>query len=118
MILSKACRGKLTKSNEELSKLRCRFESRTPFTKIAPFKIEEANLEPYIAVFHDVLSDSEINVLMSMLKDLSRAEIITLNSTSAVSRRRVAKLKFFSDTEHKMLPKLQKRVAGISLKTI
>lgn len=114
MILSNACRGKLKKSNEELSKLHCRFESRTLFSKIAPFKIEEANLEPYIAVYHDILSDNDINIFMSMLKDLSRAEILTSNSTSAVSRRRVAKLKFFGDREHKMLPKLARKIAGIS----
>lgn len=113
MILSKACRGLLSKSHEELSKLHCRFQSRTPFTRIAPFKIEEANLDPYIAIFHDILSENEISVFLSLLTDLSRAEIITMNSTSATSRRRVAKLKFFGDIEHEILPALKNRVGGV-----
>jgi prolyl 4-hydroxylase len=112
MILSKACRGKLSKSNEELSKLHCRYESRTPFTKIAPFKIEEANLNPYIAIFYDILSDNEINAFMSMLTDLSRAEILSPESKSTVSRRRVAKLRFFYDQEHEKFPMLMRRVGG------
>lgn len=112
MIISKACRGLLEKSNEELSKLHCRFESRTPFAKIAPFKIEEANLEPYIAIFHDILSESEINTFLSLLTDLNRAEILSPESKNTVSRKRVAKLKFFGDQAHRELPALARRVGG------
>lgn len=77
--------------------------------------MEEANLEPYIAIFHEILSDREINIFMSMLKDLSRAEIINVNSSNTVSRRRVAKLKFFGDGEHEILPSLKRRVGGTSI---
>lgn len=112
MILSRACRGKILKSSSELSKLHCRMQSRTPFTKIAPFKIEEANLDPYIIIYHEILSDSEIEMFNSFAVKLNRAEILNPNSTSSVSKRRVAKLKFFSDYPDRRLPALSRRVAG------
>lgn len=43
-----ACRGKLKKSLMEMSKLNCRYISRTAFSKLAPFKAEEINLDPNI----------------------------------------------------------------------
>lgn len=120
-IISRACRGLILKSPKELSKLHCRMLSRSAFTKIAPFKIEEANLDPLIWVFHEILSDTDINVFKSLgNSNLKRAEILTVNSTSEVSQKRVAKLNFFDDSKNKRLPVLTKRVAemsGLNMKT-
>ena len=46
--------------------------------------------------------------------DLHRAEVLTTDSTHEVSKKRVAKLKFFNDYKHKRLPALTKRVADMS----
>lgn len=63
------CRGDLKQSIQVQSQLKCRYEnSRTPFLKIAPFKVEEANLEPYILIYHEVLHDHEINIIKSLAK--------------------------------------------------
>ena len=51
IIYSQVCRGHLKKTNEELSKLHCRYVSSSAFSKLARFKIEEANIEPYIVLF-------------------------------------------------------------------
>lgn len=48
------------------SKLRCRYYSgRHALFRLQPAKLEEANLKPYIVVFHDVIKDRDINDLMA-----------------------------------------------------
>lgn len=105
----------MLKSAKELSKLHCRMLSTSPFTKIAPLKIEEANLEPIILIFHDILSVNEIEIFKSLANsDLHRAAVLALDSTQEVSKKRVAKLKFFNDFTHKSLPAIRKRVEDMS----
>ncbi len=54
---------------EKKSKLKCYYVTNTThFSKIAPIKAEEAFPDPYILVFHDVIFESEIE----LLKNLSR----------------------------------------------
>ena len=105
--------------------------------KINQFKsnLEQANLDPYIVIFHDILSDSEMDALLLHMKNLNlyRAEILTNDSGGQRSHKRwtfefhkkkignnnfeiffqrVAKLKFFGDDTHPILPRLTKRVEG------
>lgn len=68
LIYSKACRGILKQDESIVSKLKCHYEMKSPFSQIAPFKVEEANLDPYILVFHDVVFDSEIAVFRELSK--------------------------------------------------
>lgn len=54
--------------------LRCRyFTEGSPFLRLAPFKFEQLNLEPFIGLYHDVISPTEqenlINLTRSRLKD-------------------------------------------------
>lgn len=63
------CRGELFQSPKEAAKLKCRYVyNKSSFIKIAPLKMEEASLKPYIVVYHDVLYDSEIEVIKTMAK--------------------------------------------------
>lgn len=63
------CRKDVGLSAAESSKLKCRYvTNRSPFLKIAPLKLEEAYLEPYIVIYHDVMYDAEIEVLKKMAK--------------------------------------------------
>lgn len=58
------CTNKLRKSVKELSRLRCRYvTNKSDFLKMAPFKLEQLNLDPIILLYHDVLGDSEIALL-------------------------------------------------------
>ncbi|XP_033163020.1 prolyl 4-hydroxylase subunit alpha-2-like isoform X2 [Drosophila mauritiana] len=48
------------------SRLQCRYNSSTtPFTRIAPLKMEELSLDPYMVVFHDVVYDTEIDGMLN-----------------------------------------------------
>ncbi|XP_016961418.1 prolyl 4-hydroxylase subunit alpha-1-like isoform X2 [Drosophila biarmipes] len=64
----------LTKRNcraifRQQSRLHCRYNSSTtPFTRIAPLKMEELSSDPYMVIYHDVIYDREINWLLDTAK--------------------------------------------------
>lgn len=63
------CRNEIRLTPAELSKLRCKYvTNNSPFLTIAPLKLEEAYLKPYIVIYHDVIYDSEIDVVKTMAK--------------------------------------------------
>lgn len=64
----KLCRGEIGPDADVLAQLKCRYVANKPFLKIAPLKLEEANLSPYIVVYHDVMYDNEIELIKQMAK--------------------------------------------------
>lgn len=114
ILFSQACRGKLTKSEEEQAKLYCRYESTNAFSTLARFKIEEANLKPYIVRFIDVVSQSEIEFLKNISRpNFKRAEVHSSKTKYHVSKARTAKLAYHYDEDYETLEKLSQRVEVI-----
>ena len=61
---------------------KCRFlHHQDPYLKLGPFKEEQISLIPYVVVFHDILSDLEIDYLIEESRpNLSRTRIYNDNS--------------------------------------
>ncbi|KAH9363952.1 hypothetical protein HPB48_008542 [Haemaphysalis longicornis] len=60
------CRGEQLRTPKMDSHLRCRYyHGRDGFFRLQPVKIEEANLKPYIIVFHDIIGDRDIEELLA-----------------------------------------------------
>ncbi|XP_043465779.1 uncharacterized protein LOC122500757 [Leptopilina heterotoma] len=60
----KLCNGMISQSSDIEKHLKCRFvDYGNPFLKIAPFKQEDVYLDPFIVIYHNVLSDAEIEML-------------------------------------------------------
>lgn len=53
---------------EEISsKLKCKYVTRNnSYLLIAPFKVEEAHHKPHIWIYHDVMSDAEIETIKKL----------------------------------------------------
>lgn len=69
------CRGDVDVSPKLLAPLRCRYvTNKSAFLKIAPFKLEEVSLDPYIVLYHEVIYDAEIE----MIKNHSRPQVSCL----------------------------------------
>ncbi|XP_017020870.2 prolyl 4-hydroxylase subunit alpha-1 [Drosophila kikkawai] len=61
---SKLCRSSHVSSP---SRLHCRYNSTTsPFLILAPLKMEELSLDPYIVVYHDVLSEKKAKKIIRL----------------------------------------------------
>lgn len=69
----KLCRQEIVPTAKQLAPLRCRYvHDKSPFLKIAPLKMEEANIDPYIVVYHQVIHDTEIEILKAISKERVR----------------------------------------------
>lgn len=63
------CRNEIHLSPAYLSQLKCRYvTNNSHFLKIAPLKLEEAYLKPYIVIYHDVMYDEETEFIKKMAK--------------------------------------------------
>lgn len=121
ILISETCMGLRQQNATAKSKLYCFMQSKTNFTKIAPFKVEVLNIDPYVVVFYDVVSDEEIKTLQKISAiRLSRAEVLNTNSSTMVSDIRVAKLSWFYEGSHRVIDALNIRVkdmSGLSMET-
>lgn len=109
------CTGKLHKTPRELSRLRCRFVSKSAFSQLTPFKVEEMSLDPYMAVYHDIISDSEIEVFKDSCKPvLQRASVLSFNQTRAISKVRTSKNCPQLDSDHEVFARVTQRVEDMT----
>ena len=72
-VFAQACRGSLKRANKDDNRLKCGFVYlyKRKFTRLAQFKVEEVNMNPYVVIFHDVLTDQEID----HLKNISKSKV-------------------------------------------
>lgn len=102
---SQVCRGDEPKST---SKLYCSYASTNAFSQLARFKIEEANLEPYILLFIDVVSNDEIKFLKAASKRKQGPG--TIRESSLLSTHRIAQVAWHYKYEHKFFRTLSRRI--------
>lgn len=82
------CRGEVTIPPEVQKNLKCRYVDRgIPFLKIAPFKEEEAYLDPRIVVYHNVIYDDEIETIKRMAQPRVTFDKIIIERYKLFSRR-------------------------------
>lgn len=82
------CRGEVTIPPEVQKNLKCRYVDRgIPFLKIAPFKEEEAYLDPRIVVYHNVIYDDEIETIKRMAQPRVTFDKIIMERYKLFSRR-------------------------------
>ena len=63
------CRGDTSLPAYIQKELKCRYvDHGNPFLKIAPFKEEEAYLDPRIVIYHDVIYDEEIETIKRLAR--------------------------------------------------
>lgn len=103
----KVCNGKLKRNLKELSQLYCRYESKNVLSKLARFKLEEVHIDPLIVVYHDVISENEIEVLKDLARDRLKREI---EGDFEEFRDFTLKVAWFEDDEHEVIARISKRV--------
>lgn len=94
-LYEKVCRGEIRRSATEERQLRCRYQAanRCDFCRLAPFKVEELNLDPFIVIYHDMISDYAIKQLKeSALPLMGRSTVWAGHAgTSAKRNYRISK---------------------------
>lgn len=111
------CRNEVHPDPALLAKLRCRYvTNKSPFLKIAPLKLEEAYLKPYIVIYHDVISDKEIEVIKQMAKPRFKRATIQNHITGETEPApyRISKSSWLKNEEHKYVADIALRLEDMT----
>ncbi|KAH8232583.1 hypothetical protein KR032_009957, partial [Drosophila birchii] len=65
--------------------------STTPFLRLAPLKVEQVGLHPYLVLYHEVLSPAEITSIINAPQKMKKAETVNRNLTNSQTHYRTAK---------------------------
>ena len=64
----------------------CRYKTNNhPLLLIAPVKEEEIYLDPYLVVYHNVISDQEVGVIQSIATPKVRLSTVTVHGEFSIS---------------------------------
>lgn len=119
----KLCRGDIGPEPSLLAQLKCRYvTNKSPFLTIAPLKLEEASLNPYIVIYHDVIYDNEIELIKKMAKPRFERATVQNDETGEVevATYRISKSAWLEDEEHEYIRNIGLRVedmTGLTVKT-
>ncbi|XP_030370545.1 prolyl 4-hydroxylase subunit alpha-2-like [Scaptodrosophila lebanonensis] len=107
------CRGQYPVKN----KLHCTYNTTaSPFLRLAPLKMELVRLDPYMVLFHDVISPSEIKGLQEMAApNLKRATVFNVEQArNIVVSTRTSKVAWFTDGFNELTKRLNARIADMT----
>uniref|UniRef100_A0A2M4BKI1 procollagen-proline 4-dioxygenase n=1 Tax=Anopheles marajoara TaxID=58244 RepID=A0A2M4BKI1_9DIPT len=110
------CRGDIQRPADVQKTLYCFYEhSRTAFLRIAPLKLEQINHDPFIVVYHEMISDREIsNVLEAAHPRLNRALVFQANKFSVTNYRTSTNAWLDVDTVYTNLKPIVQRVEDMT----
>ncbi|XP_037944125.1 uncharacterized protein LOC119676931 [Teleopsis dalmanni] len=113
----KVCSGEVTQTPAQQRNLRCKYShNNVPFCMIGPFKLEELCLEPYIARYYDIISDSEIKeILFKSTKSIERSRVFGASTEERIySEMRISKNSWLWYHQNPSMNNLKQRLEDIS----
>lgn len=112
------CRGEKRLSDRTLSELKCFYLNTTkiPFLRLSLVKVEEAFKKPQIVLFHDILSESEIEVVKTLAEPKLKRATVQNSATGNLetAKYRISKSAWLTNSEHKVVDRITKRVVHIT----
>lgn len=118
-----ACQGELRPEESVIATLFCHYvDNGVPFLKIAPLKLEQLSIDPYIVIYHDVMYDSEIEKIKVMAKPRFRRATVQNHKTGELefAPYRISKSAWLKDEEDKVIRDVVQRtidMTGLSMDT-
>ncbi|GFR25007.1 prolyl 4-hydroxylase subunit alpha-1 [Trichonephila clavata] len=113
------CRGERLISTEEESKLLCRLDNRGhPYLLLRPLRVEERSRNPYVVVYHDLLTEAQTDLLKQIAEPkLSRSMVQAGKGSEVVSVSRTSQNAWVGPHDHPLMTKvyhLVEIVTGLS----
>lgn len=112
------CRGEKRISARLESELVCFHLNTTliPFMRLMSFKVEEAFKRPQIVIFHDFLSDSEIDVVKALAEPKLRRATVQNSVTGNLetAKYRISKSAWLTNREHEVVRRISQRIADVT----
>ncbi|XP_022243855.1 prolyl 4-hydroxylase subunit alpha-1-like [Limulus polyphemus] len=111
------CRGEKLMNKIEEGKLKCHYYTNNhPYYLLQPVKEEEAFLRPRIVMYHNILSDKEIEVVKTLATPLlKRATVQNYKSGELeMANYRICKSAWLSNQEHEIVAKISQRIEDLT----
>ncbi|XP_026315363.1 prolyl 4-hydroxylase subunit alpha-1 [Hyposmocoma kahamanoa] len=117
------CRGEMEIPNEVANRLTCRYMTENhPFLRLAPFKMEQMYIAPDVYVFHEVLSDDEIEHIKELAKPRFKRAVVHDPKTGELvpANYRISKSAWLRDEESSVIARVSRRIhdfTGLNLES-
>lgn len=108
IVYSQACRDSFKRPSKDESRLKCGlvYLYKNPFTRLAQFKVEEVNMNPYVIIYHDILSDHE----MELLKEMSKSKVRWAVKTSGANVKLAKNAWLSAERNNEMIKRISQRI--------
>ncbi|TMW47303.1 hypothetical protein DOY81_007613, partial [Sarcophaga bullata] len=107
------CNGELTQTAKELRNLRCRYaHNNVGFYMIGPLKMEQLNLDPFVAVYYEAINDHEIEQIIAATEQRVEKSKVGAYKTSIYSELRTSKHAWLWNESY--LENLRQRIEDIT----
>ncbi|XP_068632376.1 prolyl 4-hydroxylase subunit alpha-1-like [Battus philenor] len=111
------CRGEMEIPSEISKRLKCSYLTENhPFLKLAPFKMEQVYIAPDVYVFHEVMSDDEIEHIKNLAKPRFKRAVVHDPKTGQLvpANYRISKSGWLRDEESPVVARISRRAADFS----
>jgi len=111
------CRGEKMMNPKVEGRLRCRYITNNhPFLLLAPVKEEEAYLNPRLVIYHDVISDPEIEIVKMLAQPRFQRATVQNRDTGIrePANYRISKSAWLSNSEHNHIARISRRISSIT----
>ncbi|KAM7361943.1 prolyl 4-hydroxylase subunit alpha-1-like [Cochliomyia hominivorax] len=115
-IYIKVCREEIKQTPSEQRHLRCHYHQKCPFCILAPYKIEELNLDPLVLTFHNMLSDEKIDTIKEMaMPHMKRSTVRSIGGETGKKRNyRISKNAWLPYGEHPYMEQMLRDIHFIT----
>ncbi|UXI20501.1 complexin [Sarcoptes scabiei] len=120
----KLCRGEnvsietsLTTKRQQIIDRKCFYWTNNGhfWLRLKPIKVEQYNSNPFIALFHEMIHEKEIETIKELSKPiLTRAKVLTDEKDNEISTVRVSQTAWFSENSHPMIMKINQRIEAVT----
>ncbi|CAI9739422.1 prolyl 4-hydroxylase subunit alpha-1-like isoform X2 [Octopus vulgaris] len=111
------CRGEDIMPIKNAHKLKCKYAwYGHPYLYLARVKEEEMHFDPWLVVYHDILSDNEMNFVKSFATPkLNRATVQnSVTGKLETATYRISKSAWLKDADHPILSRINKRIGTVT----
>ncbi|ELU04126.1 hypothetical protein CAPTEDRAFT_167710 [Capitella teleta] len=117
------CRGEDVIPIKDAHKLTCQYRVWHPMFTINPLREETMNFDPWIAVYHQLMSDKDIDDIKALATPrLARATVVnSVTGELEFAKYRISKSGWLKDEEHPTVAKISNRcsaLTNLSLSTV
>ncbi|EDV53059.1 prolyl 4-hydroxylase subunit alpha-2 [Drosophila erecta] len=114
-LYTQLCRGELHQSPREQRNLRCWLSHQgVPYYRLSPFKFEQLNLDPYVALVHHVLWDSEMEMIMQHGRGSMERSKVGQSENSKIADRRTSQNTWLWYDVNPWLSRIKQRLEDVT----